>query len=212
MSSTIPVRIMPVGGSITWGVGSSTGNGYREWLQKILAAKGYDIIFVGSRQSGSMQNNHHEGWRGYRLDQIKTKTMRSADVLCPDLFAINAGSNDCVQDFQVDCFGQRMDNLLECCWLRCPISTVMLSTLLVATDKQVNARVLRVNEQIRHLVKLKLTQGKRILLADMSGTGGPGLGDLVDGIHPNDEGYEKMAVIWAATLQAAINKRGYGAQ
>ncbi|MEU9919631.1 hypothetical protein AB0H99_47240, partial [Streptomyces sp. NPDC051001] len=28
-ASTTPLRVMPLGDSITWGVGSSTGNGYR---------------------------------------------------------------------------------------------------------------------------------------------------------------------------------------
>ena len=58
------LRIMPLGGSITYGVGSSTGNGYREPLFDILVAQGYSLDLVGSRRSGSMNNNHHEGWRG----------------------------------------------------------------------------------------------------------------------------------------------------
>ncbi|KAH6989853.1 SGNH hydrolase-type esterase domain-containing protein [Ilyonectria destructans] len=197
------LRLMPLGGSVTYGVGSSTGNGYREFLRDMLIAKGYDIKLVGSRKSGSMRNNNNEGWRGYRLDQIENKARRSVETLLPNVFTINAGSNDCIQDFQIGRFEERMSNMLDYFWQTCPFSTVILSTLLVNADKEVNLRVLRVNEQIRDLVGSKLAEKKRTSLADMYGPEGPELGNLVDGTHPNDEGYRRMAVIWAEAVQKA---------
>ncbi|KAJ0136947.1 Uncharacterized protein HZ326_20065 [Fusarium oxysporum f. sp. albedinis] len=202
-SPNISLRLMPLGGSVTYGVGSSDGNGYRKFLQDMLLANGYQIRFVGSRKSGSMENNDNEGWRGCRLDQIETKARRSVATLGPDVFTINAGSNDCLQDYQLDIFGKRMGNTLEYLWQASPLSTVILSTLLINADKQVNSRVLRVNSQIRDLVESKATEQKRIVLADMNSAEGPELTDLVDGTHPNDEGYKKMADIWFSAIQQA---------
>ncbi|EKJ72016.1 hypothetical protein NXS19_011296 [Fusarium pseudograminearum] len=194
---------MPLGGSITYGVGSSYGNGYRKFLQDMLLSNGYQVRIVGSRKSGSMENNDNEGWRGYRLDQIEIKARRSVATLGPDVFTINAGSNDCLQDYQLDIFGKRMGNTLEYLWEASPLSTVILSTLLINADEQVNSRVLRVNGQIRDLVSLKAAEQRRIVLADMNSTEGPQLDDLVDGIHPKDEGYKKMADIWFNAIQQA---------
>ncbi len=143
-----------------------------------------------------MSNGENEGWRGYRLDQIEQKARTSVPTLLPSVFTINAGSNDCIQDFQLDGFGQRMDNMLEYLWQMTPTSSVILSTLLVNADKQVNSRVSRVNDQLRELAQVKASKQRNIVLADMDCGKGPQLEDLVDGTHPNDEGYKKMASIW----------------
>ncbi|EMT72206.1 SGNH hydrolase-type esterase domain-containing protein [Fusarium oxysporum II5] len=199
----VALRLMPLGGSVTYGVGSSDGNGYRKFLQDLLLANGYEVSMVGSRKAGSMHNNENEGWRGYRLDQIESKARRSVATVKPNLFTINAGSNDCIQNYQLDVFRERMDNLLEHLWKTSPLSTVILSTLLVNVDKQVNSRVLDINSYLRELVVLKEAERKKIVLADMYSTKGPDLDDLMDGTHPNDDGYNKMAHIWFNAIQKA---------
>lgn len=112
----IPLRLMPLGGSITYGQCSSDGNGYRKHLRDLLVQDGYDVTMVGSRQTGSMINNDHEGWRGYRVDQVANKAARSVPRFKPDLFAVNAGSNDCLQWFEMGGFERRMENLLDLLW------------------------------------------------------------------------------------------------
>ncbi|KAL4993888.1 SGNH hydrolase [Aspergillus recurvatus] len=196
---------MPLGGSITYGVGSPDGNGYRKALYDMLVARGYTIEMVGSRRSGSMVNNHNEGWRGRRIDQIREKAKKPAARLLPNLLTVNAGSNDCLQDFEIPSAGARLDALIEDFWALAPGATVILSTLLVTSNEQVNARVVRVNEQIRDLVRVKSAQNKNILLAEMySCVGAPRLRDLVDdGVHPNTDGYMKMATIWADSIDEA---------
>ena len=62
-----PVRIMPLGASITWGTSSTDGNGYREELRKHLADDaGVALDFVGSQQSGTMTDRDNEGHPGLR--------------------------------------------------------------------------------------------------------------------------------------------------
>ncbi|MFE4822216.1 ricin-type beta-trefoil lectin domain protein [Streptomyces sp. NPDC056704] len=69
-TSTTPLRGMPLGDSITWGVGSSTDNGYRGPLWDKLAADGHPLDFVGTLRGGSMSDPDNEGHSGYRIDQI----------------------------------------------------------------------------------------------------------------------------------------------
>ncbi|KAF5648663.1 acetylxylan esterase [Fusarium sp. NRRL 52700] len=203
MPPTVALRLMPLGGSVTYGVGSSDGNGYRKVLQELLLANGYEVYMVGSRKAGSMRNNENEGWRGYRLDQIDGKARRSVTTVKPNLFTINAGSNDCIQNHELDAFRERMDNLLEYLWMTSPLSTIILSTLLVNADEQVNSRILDMNSHLRDLATLKEAERKKIVLADMYCTEGPALDDLIDGTHPNDDGYIKMAHIWFDAIQKA---------
>ncbi|KAF5578906.1 acetylxylan esterase [Fusarium subglutinans] len=200
-SPDVTLRLMPLGGSVTYGVGSSDGNGYRKVLRDLLLANGYQVCMVGSRRAGSMHNNEHEGWRGYRLDQIESRARRSLATVNPNLFTINAGSNDCIQSHELGAFRERMDNLLEYLWKASPLSTVILSTLLLNADEQVNSRVLNINNHLRDLVMLKEAERKRIVLADMYSNKGPKLDDLMDGTHPNDDGYSKMAYVWFDAIQ-----------
>src|SRR3954453_12829185 len=69
-ASNTPLRVMPLGDSITWGVGSSTGNGYRAPLWDELAAGGHPRDLVGTGRAGSMSDPDNEGHSGYRIDQI----------------------------------------------------------------------------------------------------------------------------------------------
>lgn len=197
---------MPLGGSITQGVGSSDLNGYRKSLLELLQSCGCDIRMVGSRKTGSMEANDHEGWRGFRIDEIEKKAKKSVAKFKPNIFTVNAGSNDCLQSFEIEAFGKRTSDLLEYLWLASPQSTVILSTLVINADQRVDSRVLRVNDQIRALIEQKSASQKRVVLADMYTGEGPEIHDLVDGTHPGDVGYKKMAWIWFNSIQEAAVK------
>ncbi|KNG91594.1 hypothetical protein ANOM_000167 [Aspergillus nomiae NRRL 13137] len=194
MSARVPLRLMPLGGSVTKGVGSSHGTGYRKALLELLQAQNFEVCMVGSRRTGPMPNNDHEGWRGNRIDEITNKAMKSVERLMPNLLTVNAGSNDCIQAFRVDEAGQRMNDLLEYIWHASPNSTVLLSTLLVNSDKQFRAQA-----------EKKAALQRRIILVDLYNDG-PHVDGLVDGIHPNDEEYDEVALLWFNGIQRTLEK------
>jgi len=53
----VPLRILPLGASITWGQGSSDGNGYRNYLREFLTRTGASVDMVGNVHSGTMEDN-----------------------------------------------------------------------------------------------------------------------------------------------------------
>ena len=55
------LRILPLGDSITYGIQSTDGNGYRLRLQEDLS--GSKLLYVGDpqRQGGNMANNQNAG-------------------------------------------------------------------------------------------------------------------------------------------------------
>ncbi|KAL1896058.1 hypothetical protein Sste5346_004797 [Sporothrix stenoceras] len=207
---------MPLGGSITQGVGSSTGHGYRAELVKLLTDNNYDVEMMGTRSTGTGGTENtgnenddcrHEGWRGFRIDQIDKKARRCVEQAQPDVFTVNAGSNDCLQDYELDRVGERMGRLVEYLWTASPGSTVVLSTLVVSRDPKVDTRIVSVNRAFRELVEKKYADQKRIVLADMYTPEGPSIDDLGDdGTHPQDAGYTKMAGIWCRAIDEAARK------
>lgn len=51
------LRTMPLGASITFGLKSTDGNGYRDWLRKQMRSAGWDVNMVGSVKAGEMEDN-----------------------------------------------------------------------------------------------------------------------------------------------------------
>jgi hypothetical protein len=50
------LRLMPLGASITQGVASSDGNGYRKWLRDALRFNGWQVNMVGTAATGRMKD------------------------------------------------------------------------------------------------------------------------------------------------------------
>ncbi|KID82840.1 carbohydrate esterase family 3 protein [Metarhizium guizhouense ARSEF 977] len=196
------IRLMPLGGSITYGSKSSDGNGYRMPLCKLLAADGHAVEMLGSRRAGTMAQNRHEGWRGFRIDQLQAKVVQSVSSFSPDVITFNAGSNDCRQQYEIDTAGRRVRHLLEGLWAASPRTTIVLSTLVRSADEKAEEAVSRVNEQIWGISEELVAAGRKLVMVDMH-VEALGLEHLADGTHPNDEGYAEMARIWYDGIKEA---------
>jgi hypothetical protein len=73
---------MPLGASITYGLKSSDGNGYRKYLRDRIVAYGNDVNMVGSRRNGTMEDNDVEGWPGYIIDQVHDAAVTAVPKVC----------------------------------------------------------------------------------------------------------------------------------
>jgi hypothetical protein len=92
-----------------------------------------------------------------------------------------------------------MDALLTHLFDAIPGTTIILSSLLPLKDHP--DRVSSISDQYRQIVAARRQQKQRIVLADMSEF--ITAGELVDGTHPNDYAYKKMASVWWAAIQEA---------
>ncbi|KAJ4289580.1 hypothetical protein N0V90_010909 [Kalmusia sp. IMI 367209] len=184
-----PLRVLPLGASITYGQGSTDGIGYRDFVRGLLQQRDTVVDMVGTVRAGLMKDNQCEGYPGARVDQV-TAFSAHAIRYQPNLILINAASNDAILDsptFPVDKVGERMDRLLDTLFEKIPDTTIVLSTLLINTHNGVDPRIRKiVNPQYQAIVKRRQDNKQRIVLADMY----PAIDakDLVDGTHPNDNG------------------------
>ncbi|KAH7163151.1 SGNH hydrolase-type esterase domain-containing protein [Dactylonectria estremocensis] len=202
----VKLRLMPLGASITNGKGSDDGNGYRKALRDLLVADGNEVDMVGTRESGDMDDNQHEGWDGLRIDQVLEKAKLSVPEQLPNLITINTGTNDCVQDYDIEHAANRTEELLKYLWKASPQATLILSTLLVNGDSDIEERVLEVNKQLKVLAGTMTAESRKVILVDMHSSDGPQTDDLVDGTHPDSEGYQKMAELWFRGIEDAATR------
>ncbi|KAI8950082.1 carbohydrate esterase family 3 protein [Xylaria longipes] len=197
------LRIMPLGASITYGLTSSDGNGYRKYLSDQIVDHGNLVNMVGSRRNGTMEDNDVEGWPGDIIDQVHTKANVAVPKYKPNLVLINVGTNDCTGNVDLSNAGKRMSNLLDDVFKGSSRATVILSTLLVRSDESKQKCVENLNSQFKTVAAAQRANGRRIVLVDMQPPAGPTTAQLVDGTHPTDAGYAKMATIWFNGIKEA---------
>ncbi|KAL4874886.1 SGNH hydrolase-type esterase domain-containing protein [Aspergillus karnatakaensis] len=199
-NSTKPflLRVMPLGASITVGYQSNDGNGYRKYLREQLRYAGWEVDMVGSLTNGTMKDNQNEGHFGDTIDAIESAALRSASMQ-PNLILINVGTNDGLQNNDISDADSRIDTLITNLFTAIPNTTIILSTLLPNTHAQ--RVVSRISREYRNLAGRRRSAGDRVVLAEMSYFIGSEM--LVDGTHPDNQGYKNMAAVWWAAVQTA---------
>jgi lysophospholipase L1-like esterase len=194
-----PVRIMPLGDSITYGVGSSTASSYRAALwDRLVGHAGYAVDFVGSQRSGALPDTDNEGHSGWRIDQIAANVDGWLATYQPDVVLLHIGTNDMNQNYQVGTAPQRLGALLDQILADRPAATVLLAQIVPSSDSTVQSRITAFNAA---LPGVAASRGDRVKLVDLSVLSGA---DLADTLHPNDNGYARMAVRWYSALEGVL--------
>src|ERR1700753_666498 len=198
----VPLRIMPLGASVTFGVGSTTGDSYRKDLLSLLTNHhAATVEYVGTQTSGDdFDQNEVEAFPGFVIAQLADKAATSVPALKPNLVLADLGTNNCNNGGTIPDAGQNVTDIIERIYTDSPGATVVLTTLLVNAVPAQDACRQTVNPQYEQLVTRLAADGKKIVLVDMRNPPAPLVGlttkDLNGTRHPNDGGYSKMAAIW----------------
>ncbi|KAJ4390878.1 hypothetical protein N0V93_004477 [Gnomoniopsis smithogilvyi] len=206
-AAPVPLRIMALGASVTFGTGSSTGNSYRKDLRDMLVASGSTVNFVGEFTNGNFTNRQVEATPGFVISQIADSANKETPISMPNLVLMDAGTNNCNQGGLVPDAGANVSTMIDNIFTQSPGSTVILATILVnAQDAGQEACRVDINTQYSAMAAQMTAQGAKLVLVDMRGPDGPTTADLADKRHPNDVGYQKMATVWSQGIQQAVNQ------
>ncbi|KAI1456461.1 carbohydrate esterase family 3 protein [Annulohypoxylon moriforme] len=207
----VPLRIMSLGASLVRGEFSTDSNGFRKTMRDQLVGLGVPVNMVGSQRFGDMLDNDLEAYGGNRVSQIYEHATHIVPQLQPNVFLIQVGTNNVLQDLDVDKAGSDMEDFIDYLLKTSPRSTVVFSTCLTNTVADCEPKILDVNQQYRELIKKY--QSKPVLLAEMHPSEGfpdrPEVADIgPDGTHPSDHGYDLMGYIFTKGIQEA-DRKGY---
>lgn len=207
------MKIMPLGDSITAGYFVGNG-GYRNLLRNELMDSGLPVEFVGRNmdQSDDIPDPAHEGYSGYTIRMIAEKAAEAFDLFNPDVILLFAGTNDVRvngandQPEHPDCWKTapaRLDGLIQLIMNRAPRATVFVGELLPFAKAwgERESAAKEFNAQLAGIVSARGRKGERIHPVAFRKT--VDAEDLADGLHPNADGYRKIATAWAN----AINER-----
>jgi lysophospholipase L1-like esterase len=191
------VRIMPLGDSIT--NGSSVPGGYRIGLWQRLAAGSHTVDFTGSLVNGpaALGDHDHEGHSGWRIDQLDANIVTWLQTQGPRTVLLHIGTNDVNQNYDLANAPARLSALIDRIRATSPGVELFVATITPESDATREARVRAYNAAIPGIVAQK---GPLTHLVDMHSA--LTTADLVDGVHPNATGYDKMAARWYEALQS----------
>ncbi|KAF7337152.1 Lipolytic enzyme [Mycena venus] len=200
----LTIRLLPLGDSITFGLESSDGNGYRSTLHNLLQV-GNTVDFIGSLKSGTMADNDNEGHSGATIAQIQQFSTNPAALPArPNVVLLMAGTND-VFGGSISTAPSRLSTLIDSIFTACPDAALVVATLTPLSAGQ--SSVDTYNQAVTQLVATRKAAGQHILLASMASVLAS---DLADGVHPNDAGYVKMANAWFPVVQQAAENGWIG--
>lgn len=217
-----PLRIMPIGDSITEG-GDGAGGFRRPLFDLFTAAYGMPNL-VGSRSMRQSDptdfvDHDQDGYSAYRIDQITTgkgfwnalpieERLRLWD---PAIVTLHAGTNDAQQNYRF--FGNpktgmpgvidRLDDLVSRIVAFNPEIYVIVAQIVPANapaSETTQAYIRALNAKIPAMVAAHQARGHRVSMVDLYT---PMLAyPHPDGIHPSTEGYRVMGQHWFQAIQA----------
>lgn len=208
--STDPVRIMPLGDSITQG--DSEHNTYRRPLWKSLEAEGYHVDFVGSARAhhrGAAPlddfDHDHEGHWGWRTDEILDGIRGWVADHEPDILLIHLGSNDVFDGETTESTLTELAALIDAVRASSPRTMFLLAQIIPTTTARVNTRIRELNARIPDIAASKSTPESPVIVVDQF-TGFDAAQQTYDGVHPNPDGEIHLSDRWLAALEEVLSR------
>lgn len=204
-----PVKIMPIGDSITDGM-LSIESGYRGPLYKLLADANVKFSFVGSQSDNAVSwlpYPNHEGISGSEINSVTSGFPIWGPAYTPDIVLLLIGTNDYGYNDNTSNAINRLDNLIGLMATNQPNAKLIIANLIVRNDSLdhpgVEAAIQSTfNPYVPIVVSNHFALGQHVYFVDMHSA--LTTSDLGDGLHPNQVGYNKLANKWFNTIMSVI--------
>ncbi|KAL8734324.1 MAG: hypothetical protein Q9166_001522 [cf. Caloplaca sp. 2 TL-2023] len=195
------LRILPLGASIIAGSASSDGLGFRKTMYDTLR-KTNTVTYVGSQGTAPLLHEGHPGWI---IDDVSNAASVSLPSR-PNVVLIHVGTNDLLTNNKIDQAPDRLGGLIDHVLSVATDAVVLVSQILPSTRTGAFDNFVTFNARVASIINQKQLQRKKVMKVWMPIT----TDDLIDGVHPNDAGYNKMAQAWIQGLQRAAEKGWIG--
>jgi len=192
-------------------------------LWNLLTGDGHKLDYVGDQhQTSSIPDPDHEGVGGITIQGIHDKAERLMNTHQPEYVLLMAGTNDIAWFFDETGIeiADRWDKLIQLIFDSSdPGTFIIAATIPPVTSKIVGKEGMPVrdrailvqhfNSALREHVSDRIANEEKIVLADMEAGLNPTQHLSGDGVHLNEEGYEKMGTIYYNAVKTALSKQKF---
>ncbi len=190
-----PVAIMAFGDSIT------EAPQYRAALVDRLTVDGCAFDMVGSRNrfDDEVADADHEGYARWSALELSDIARDRASDASPDIAIVHAGTNDLAGGVEPAIALERLERIVEELRSGAPgISVIVAQIIPYAADQ---GEVAIFNGLVADFVERTDASAQRVVVADVF-TGFVVDEHTRDGIHPNDEGGDRLAAVFDDALRS----------
>ncbi|MEV6599166.1 SGNH/GDSL hydrolase family protein [Actinoplanes sp. NPDC051346] len=204
VAASEPLRVMPLGDSITRGTGAPSGSSYRKTLAERLRKGGLRINYVGSQRNGVSSDNNHEGHGGWNIGELAAHLDGWLAASRPDVVLLHVGTNNIKEGHSPASIARKLSAMIDQIRAARPEAHIFVAQIVTSRLPREAADARVYNRMIPTLVADK--NDARITVVDQSSVGGIDLHDLR---HPNEFGYSKMAWNWYQAMAPVLGTSGY---
>lgn len=194
------LKVMSIGDSLTVGLGSSHGGGYRAPFWERMRDAGIEIDMVGGKVGGPETfDNRHQGYPQMPLHQLSAGIFDKLRKYEPDVVLLLQGADETRQEnFSPHAFQANLEVMIDRIFTARPRARLLIGTLPPTKFGRHQGERRAVNEMFRRTVRERAERGQAITLVDLFPIldAQREMGDA----HPNDAGYERIGEAFADAL------------
>jgi lysophospholipase L1-like esterase len=203
-----PVRVMPLGDSITGSPGC-----WRSVLWNRLQSTGYtDVDFVGTlgpQGCGQPYDGDNEGHGGFLVTNVANQNQLPGWLAAtrPDVVLMHFGTNDVWSNIPPATILAAYSKLVDQMRASNPAMRVLVAKIIPMAPSscgECGARVVALNDAIPGWAAGKTTASSPVVVVDQW-TGFSTAADTYDGVHPNASGDQKMSDRWYPALTGVLS-------
>ena len=198
---TTAVKVMALGDSLTVGVGSTRGGGYRAPFWERMRDAGVEVDMVGGKIDGPETfDNRHQGYAQMPLHELSAGVFDKVRTFEPDYVLLLAGSDEVgTSHFSPHAFAANLDVMIDRIFTARSGVKLLIGTLPPARYGKNQGAKRAVNELLRRTVRERAARGQAVYLVDAFAAMDPQR-EMADASHPNDAGYERIGEAFADIL------------
>lgn len=208
------LRIMPLGNSITEGIhGSVPIGGYRDDLYSLLTDASFDFDFVGTKTDGDggVFDVDHQGTSGIRADELLAGLNAWLNATFPNVVLLHIGTNDISQGQTVNSTLNEIEQIVDLLYAFNNDIKILLASITPRSDFRANLTQ-QLNQDIANLVPQKSGEGIDIFYVPINeaflANANWASQYLDDAVHPNNSGYNVMAIEWFNSINSNLSNNG----
>ena len=200
-------------------IGESTTaetSGYRKKFCDLAVADGLSIDMVGPNSNGTGYDADNAGYNGYTCLDLINKLRSFYKYYSPDIVLLLEGTNDCGWNFKfyptIPPINE-LSLLIDTICLKFPDALIFVSSIPPMSDNAftaeqtpfgvAKANAIAFNNAMPGMINIKIASGEKVYFINARAL----LNDtdiLSDGIHPNQNGYDKIGEQFYNTVKPFI--------
>lgn len=196
------LTILGLGDSITEG-----GPGFESYLfplDSMLKSVGYQVNFIGPRQTTRNNNTiHHAGFSGKTAEYVAKQTDSIYTAYPADIVLLHSGHNHFAEEQPVKGIIAAQNKIIDIVTQKNPQAFILVASVITSGKLPKYDYIPALNKEIKAMIKSR--HNPHIIWVNQSKNWDWAKYAISDKVHPNPDGANHIAQNWLAAVKKIVN-------